>query len=169
MERTKGLLNARGDHSSLPPLLTPVLFRFSPHRRMLWVLALDPVARASRAVRRAEPLRHDALEAKLTSMAESHLAVVLLDVLVEAQAGCSLGHHRGERRLAHLQRIARESTAGLGPLVLAQVSSMKTNQSGAKCASANEPPNLTISLRGSREGCTASEEAIASAGYRPCF
>jgi hypothetical protein len=53
--------------------------------------------------------------------------------------------------------------------VLAQVSSMKTNQSGAKCASANEPPNLTISLRGSREGCTASEEAIASAVYRPCF
>jgi putative ABC transport system substrate-binding protein len=36
---------------------------------MLWVFALDPVPRAAGVIGRAEPLRHDTLEAELTGMA----------------------------------------------------------------------------------------------------
>jgi hypothetical protein len=38
------------------------------------ILAFDPVARATRAVGRVEPLRHDALEAELAGMTEYHVA-----------------------------------------------------------------------------------------------
>jgi hypothetical protein len=37
---------------------------------------------------------------------EHDLAVVVLDVIVEANAVASLGQHAGESRLAHLKRLA---------------------------------------------------------------
>jgi hypothetical protein len=62
MERTKGLLNARGDHSSLPPPLTPVLFGFPLHGCRIHVLRFEPIGRAAAAVVRVFALRDDALE-----------------------------------------------------------------------------------------------------------
>jgi hypothetical protein len=43
-------------------MLSPVLFRLALHRRMLWVLVLDPMPRAAGDIGRAEPLRHNALQ-----------------------------------------------------------------------------------------------------------
>ena len=57
LELGRRLANAQaarqGLAESLSPPLIPVLFGLALHRRMLWVLALDPVARASTLFSRA--------------------------------------------------------------------------------------------------------------------
>jgi hypothetical protein len=62
MERTKGLLTARGDHSSLPPPLAPVLLVLPLHRQGVRVLHLEPIGRAAATIARVFALRHDAFE-----------------------------------------------------------------------------------------------------------
>ena len=54
--------------------LSPVLFRFSLRRWRLRILDLDPMLTAAGAVRRAKPLRHDALVA-VADMLEDICAV----------------------------------------------------------------------------------------------
>jgi hypothetical protein len=44
-------------------------------------------------------------------MAEHHLAILMLKVLIQPQARTGLGQDRGERGLAHLQRIAPQVLA----------------------------------------------------------
>jgi hypothetical protein len=85
--------------------LAPILLRLPSHRRGLRILHLEPVGRAPRPVGRILSLGDDAFEAHLAGVAEYHLAVIVLDVLVEPQAGRGLGQHRGECRLANLQRV----------------------------------------------------------------
>jgi hypothetical protein len=80
-------------------LLPPILLGLPPHRRCRWVLHLEPVRRAPRAVRRVLPLRHDAFEPHLAGMGEDGRAVAF-DMLVEPDTGASLGHDRCERGLA---------------------------------------------------------------------
>jgi hypothetical protein len=50
------------------------------------VLHLEPVGRAAGAIRRVLPLRRDAFQPKLASIAEYDLAILVLDVLVEPDA-----------------------------------------------------------------------------------
>jgi hypothetical protein len=52
---------------------------------MVWVLVLDPVPGAAGDIGRAEPFRHDALEAELASVAENNVAR-FGNMLVELQA-----------------------------------------------------------------------------------
>src|SRR5262245_41153516 len=85
--------------------LAPVLLRLPFHRRMLWVLALDPVPRAAEAIGRAEPLRHDAFEAKLTSMAKHHVTR-RYDVVVNLQPYQRFGEQPDQQHLAMLDRLA---------------------------------------------------------------
>src|SRR6516164_7061114 len=63
----------------------PILLRFSLHGWSIRVLGLDPVRRAPRAVARVLPLRHDALQPELAGVLEDERAVLLVQVLVEAQ------------------------------------------------------------------------------------
>jgi hypothetical protein len=48
--------------------------RLALHRRVLWVLALDPVPRPTGAVGRAKALRHDAFEPEPASVAKHDVA-----------------------------------------------------------------------------------------------
>src|SRR5262249_34792318 len=75
---------------SSPALLSPVLFGFALHCRCIGVLHLEPVGRAATTVGRVLPLAHDAFEAELAGMGEDSRAVAL-DVLIEPDAGASLG------------------------------------------------------------------------------
>src|SRR6266511_3832447 len=77
---------------------------------MLWVLVLDPVPRAARDIGRAEPLRHDALEPKLTSMAKHHVTR-LYDVIVNLQPYACLGEQSDEQHPAALDRLAPQVIA----------------------------------------------------------
>jgi len=54
------------------------------------VLHLEPVGRAAGAIRRVLPLRRDAFQPKLASIAEYDLAILVLDVLVERMPGLTL-------------------------------------------------------------------------------
>ena len=65
----------------------------------LWVLALDPIPRASRVVGRAKLHGCDAFEAKLQALAQGGGAIAL-DTLIEPDAGAGLNHDRRERSLA---------------------------------------------------------------------
>src|SRR5262249_10308966 len=76
--------------ASSPFLVTPIFFGFPLYCGVLWLLALDPVARAAGAVGRAKPLRHNALEAELTSMAKHNVAR-FCDVIVDLQPYAGLG------------------------------------------------------------------------------
>jgi hypothetical protein len=77
------------------------------------VLHLEPVGRAAGAIRRVLPLRRDAYQPKLASMAEYELAVLVLDVLVEPDAGADFDQDRGERGLVDLE--AARGAAGQQP------------------------------------------------------
>src|SRR5262249_3932209 len=90
--------------------MPPILVRLALHRRRIRVLELEPVLRPAGAVARAEPLRHDALEAHLAGVPEYALAIVG-EVLVQTQPRKAPTQQARERRLARLQR--------LGPQVLA--------------------------------------------------
>jgi hypothetical protein len=68
---------------------------------------------AAGAIRRVLPLRRDAFQPKLASMAEYDLAVLVLDVLVEPDAGADFDQDRGERGLADLE--AARGAAGQRP------------------------------------------------------
>ncbi len=68
-----------------PSLTAPILFRFALHRRRRRVLDLEPVIDPSRAVQRAEPLRHDALAAETASVLVDDRTVALI-MLVQGDA-----------------------------------------------------------------------------------
>src|SRR5262249_22340115 len=80
--------SASSPSSSSPPLPPPIFLRLALHCWRGRVLELEPVGRWARTVARAEPLRHDALEAELAGVAKDHVAR-LGDVLVELQADLS--------------------------------------------------------------------------------
>jgi hypothetical protein len=61
----------------------------------------------SRTVGRVLPLRHDTFEAGLAGVLK-HGRAVALDMLVELDAGASLGHDRCEGGLADLERITAQ-------------------------------------------------------------
>src|SRR5262245_29232520 len=82
----------------------PILLGLAFHRRRIRVLELEPVLRTAGAVARAEPLRHDALEAHLASVPEYALAIVG-EVLVQTQPRKATTQQARERRLARLQRL----------------------------------------------------------------
>jgi len=77
------------------------------------VLHLEPVGRAAGAIRRVLPLRRDAFQPKLASIAEYDLAILVLDVLVEPDAGADFDQDRGERGLVDLE--AARGAAGQQP------------------------------------------------------
>jgi hypothetical protein len=58
-------------------LSSPLSFPRADHRGAVRVLHLEPVPRRARAVRRAEPLRHNALEAHDAGLAEDRGAVLV--------------------------------------------------------------------------------------------
>src|SRR5262249_56545998 len=88
-----------------PPPPPPTLSGLRLHRRMLWVLTLDPVPRAAGAVGRAEPLRDNAFVAKLTSMTEHHVPR-RYDVVVDLQPYRRLGKQPDQQHLAPLDALA---------------------------------------------------------------
>jgi hypothetical protein len=47
-------------------------------------------------------------------VAEHHLAVLMLKMFVELNAGPGLAEHGGERRLAYLKRLAPQVIVGVG-------------------------------------------------------
>ena len=53
----------------------------------------------------------DAFEPELAGMAEHHLAVLMLQVLIQPQARTGLGQDGGERGLPQLQRLAAQVVA----------------------------------------------------------
>src|SRR5215472_18197213 len=61
-----------------PSLFAPVLLRVALHRRCRRVLDLEPVIDPAGAVRRAEPLRHDAFAAERAGMLEDDSAVAVI-------------------------------------------------------------------------------------------
>jgi hypothetical protein len=54
--------------------LAPVLLGFPLRGRRRWIFDLDPVTGPARAVRRTEPLRHDAPAAELARMVKDDRA-----------------------------------------------------------------------------------------------
>jgi len=84
--------------------------RLARRCRCTRILHLKPIGRAAGTVSRALPLRHDTFEPHLTGMGEDGRAVAL-DMLVEPDAGASLGQHTRKRGLADLKRIARQVIA----------------------------------------------------------
>jgi hypothetical protein len=60
-------------------VVAPVLLGFPLHGRRRWIFDLDPVAGPARAVRRTEPLGHDALAAELARVVKDDRA---LDVVM---------------------------------------------------------------------------------------
>src|SRR6516164_5741752 len=85
-----------------------VLLGLPPHRRRVWVLALDPVQRAPRAIGGVAALRDDAFEPELAGVLEDERPVVLVEVLVEAQARRRARKQAGQCRLAHGERITAQ-------------------------------------------------------------
>src|SRR5262249_59933183 len=75
---------------------------FSFGRRMGWFLTLAPVPRRAGAVGRAEPLRHNAFEAKPTSMAKHHVTR-RHDVVVDLQPYRRLGEQPDQQHPATLE------------------------------------------------------------------
>src|SRR5947207_15010124 len=67
------------------------LTRCTPHCRCFRIFDFHPMRRSARAVRRAEPLRHDALAAELAGVLKENVAIAPED-LVE---------HNAEIRPAH--------------------------------------------------------------------
>src|SRR5262249_7634074 len=102
--------NARARAASAPLFSAPLLFGFPLHGRMLWVLALNPVWGPPGAVGRAEPLRHDAFEAKLTSMAKHHVTRIH-DVVVNLQPNRRSGEQPNQQHLAALDALAPQVIA----------------------------------------------------------
>src|SRR5262249_49607491 len=72
---------------------------------LLALLGVDPVGGAPGPVGRAEPLRHDAFEAKLTSMAKHHVTR-LYDVVVNLQPYRRFGEQLDQQHLAALDGLA---------------------------------------------------------------
>src|SRR5262249_41432437 len=72
---------------------------------MLWVLTFDPVPRAAADVGRAEPLRDDALEAKLASMTKYHVTR-RYDMVVNLQPYRRFGEQPDQQHLAPLDALA---------------------------------------------------------------
>ena len=83
------------------------VLRPSPGHRC-WVLALDPVQRAPGAIGGVAALRHDAFEPKLAGVLEDERPVVLVEVLVEAQARRRAHKQAGQCRLAHGERVTAQ-------------------------------------------------------------
>src|SRR5262249_49589146 len=88
----------------------PILFGFPFHSRCIRVLHFEPIRRAAGTVDGILPLRHDAFETELAGMGEDARAVAF-DMLVEPDAGASLGQHARKRGLADLKRIAPQVVA----------------------------------------------------------
>jgi hypothetical protein len=63
----------------------PIFLSLTLHRRRRRVLYLQPIIEAAGAIRRAEPLRHNALAAKRASLLEDVCTVVIV-VIIEADA-----------------------------------------------------------------------------------
>src|SRR5262249_35899118 len=103
--------NRAGRSSARSLSSAPILLFFSLYCRASWVLHLEPIGRSAAAVGRTLTLRHYAFEPKVAGVAEYDLAVFLLDVLVEAQAGRCLGQDGRQRGLADLERIAAQVVA----------------------------------------------------------
>jgi len=55
--------------------LSPILLGFAPHGRRIHVLHFEPIGRATGAVARILPLRHDTFKPYLASMGEDGRAV----------------------------------------------------------------------------------------------
>ena len=72
------------------------------------VLHLEPVGRAAGAIRRVLPLRRDAFQPKLASIAEYDLAILVLDVLVEPDAGADFDQDRASVALWTSKRLAAQ-------------------------------------------------------------
>src|SRR5262249_26893116 len=94
----------------LSPPFSPILLFFPLHGRCIQVLHFDPIGRAAGAVGGILALRDNAFKPELAGMDEDGRAVAL-DMLVEPDAGPSLGHDRCERGLADLKRITPQIVA----------------------------------------------------------
>jgi bifunctional non-homologous end joining protein LigD len=73
------------------------LIRYRRHDASVFLYAFRPD--------RAEWRRPAARAAELAGMAEDHLAVLKLKVLIQSQARTALGQDGGERGLSHLKRL----------------------------------------------------------------
>src|SRR6476469_8447235 len=83
----------------------PLLFRLAPNRRRRRVLDLEPVRRSAGAVRRAQPLRHDALAAERARVLVDRRAVTA-EVLIGGDTVMREPKQAGEPALAVLDRFA---------------------------------------------------------------
>jgi hypothetical protein len=77
-----------------------------------WFLALDPVPRAAGTIRRAEPLGHDASEAKLTRLATAELVNIIGGYGYRPALIIHAGVHR--RGLPRRKNPARRLAAAAG-------------------------------------------------------
>jgi Phage integrase family len=75
----------------------------SHHRRAIWVLDLDPIARGSGPVGRRQPFRHDSLEPEPAGVLEDDHAI-LVGVLVEDDARSRACQQPCQLRLALAER-----------------------------------------------------------------
>src|SRR5215472_16656607 len=94
--RSRGRPSRACDESSAPILLCLAL-----HRRCIRVLHFEPIGRAAGTIGRILALRHDAFEAELAGMGKDGWTVAL-DMLVEPDAGASLGMSQCFRKIARL-------------------------------------------------------------------
>src|SRR6516164_8110434 len=88
----------------------PILLGFALHGRCIGVLHFEPIGRAAGTVGRVLALRDDTFEAKLACVGEDGWTVAF-HVVVEPDAGASLGHDGCERGLADLKWIAPQIIA----------------------------------------------------------
>src|SRR5262245_41808596 len=109
-ESSKGRILALRDPGCERGVSSPVLLRLAPHRLAPRVLALEPVGRAARAIRRALHLRHDALQPHLAGMGK-HGRSVRLDVGIEAQTWSGALDQRCQGGLAGVEGLAPQIVA----------------------------------------------------------
>src|ERR1700683_2927768 len=82
---------------------TPILFGFTFHSGRFRVFDLDPMLASAGMIRRAQPLRDNALAAEPASVLENR-GSVLLKMLIEGDTRMGASQQAGERALARLDR-----------------------------------------------------------------
>jgi hypothetical protein len=76
-----------------------------------WVGLSRDTAESRRAIVRVLALRHDPLKPHLAGVRKHERAILVVEVLVEAQPRCRTPEQARERRLAHCERVAPQIVA----------------------------------------------------------
>src|SRR6516164_2639349 len=107
-------------------MLAPIFLGFALHSRGRWILALDPIPRATGTVARVFALRHDALAAKQAGVLE-HERPVLFKLRIQDEAGSRLADKLREQPTPFQKRLK----AQILPVQLEQVESAEMDITAA--------------------------------------